>query len=112
LLKLQNSNLFQEIDQCKQSNKDLDKENNFLKQELKNYKNHIHKILKIFESLNDYNEISWKQSFDEFRSYLERNFLDKLSDSLFVEEKIIIDKRTPNSMTPNNLFISNSEKKG
>ena len=111
LLKLQNSNFFQDITILKESNVQISEENNQLKQDLKNYKNHIHNISKILDSTFEMNEISLRQFYEEIHLYLEKHFLDKMSDSLTMEEKpLFYEKRTPQNDL--NCMKSNSDQKG
>ena len=111
MLKLQNSNFFQDITILKESNVQISEENNQLKQDLKNYKNHIHNISKILDSTFEMNEISLRQFYEEIHLYLEKHFLDKMSDSLTMEEKpLFYEKRTPQNDL--NCMKSNSDQKG
>lgn len=85
----------------------LKTENDFLRQELIIYKSHLHKISKFFEILMDTNDISLRQGIEEVKSYLEKNFLDKLSDSLVFDENNNFYEKG-NFLTPN-INLSNSK---
>lgn len=85
-------------------------ENDYLRQEIMIYKNHLYKISKFFEILVDTNEIPLKQGIEEVKNYLEKNFLDKLSDSVnFDENNNFYEKAS--LLTPN-INLSNSKAYG
>lgn len=109
-MKQQNSNLFNEIRDSKLRNSDLIEENALLKQELKNFKKHIKIISKYFDSFNETNESSLKCFFEDLHLYLETNFLDKLGDSFFVEDKQMSPENSKKNIR--DAVISNSDFKG
>ena len=94
----------------------LNEESDFLRKELKVYKGHIFNISTIFDNLSETSENFPKKFIDEFRLYLEKNFLDKLSDSIFFEDvKLGSDKKRSTfslGHINNENFISISENKG
>ena len=115
LLKLQNSNLIDELSKSKENMRVLNEESDFLRKELKVYKGHIFNISTIFDNLSETSENFPKKFIDEFRLYLEKNFLDKLSDSIFFEDKLGSDKKRSTfslGHINNENLISISENKG
>ena len=76
LLKLQNSNLIDELSKSKENMRVLNEESDFLRKELKVYKGHIFNISTIFDNLSETSENFPKKFIDEFRLYLEKNFPD------------------------------------
>lgn len=116
LLKLQNSNLIEELSKLKETMRVVNEESDFLRKELKIYKSHIFNISSIFDTLSETGENFPKKFIDEFRLYLEKNFLDKLSDSVFFEEvRLGSDKKRSTfslGHINNENLISISENKG
>ena len=67
LLKLQNSNLIDELSKSKENMRVLNEESDFLRKELKVYKGHIFNISTIFDNLSETSENFPKKFIDEFR---------------------------------------------
>lgn len=114
---MQNSNLFEEINKLKENIRLINEESDFFKQESKTYKKHIFNLSQIFDTITESKQNPASQFMEEFRQYLEKNFLDKVSNSFFLEDnKLESDKKRGAFISPvhtntENLMVA-SENKG